>query len=345
MAAGMIKRHSSRMEMKPLNPLKPSISRMMFLCLSATVGASLALPSRAQNYPAKPVRMVVGFAPGGSTDVVARLLARKFSADMGQSFVVDNRAGASSNIAAQVVARSPADGLTLLYATSTLTVNVSLFASLPFDLQRDFVAVSPVVDIPSFLTVHAALPVKTVQELIALAKARPGELSYASAGNGSATHLATELFKSIAGINIVHVPYKGAGPATTDFLGGHVQLLFLFNAEQVKSHARSGRLRALAVTTRKRLSDFPALLTMHEAGVANYEASVWNGILAPVSTPRDIVMRLNTQTAQAVRELAPALGEIGAYPMTMTTDEFAAFMRAEIVKWAKVVKLSGARAE
>ena len=300
---------------------------------------------QAQNYPVKPVRMVVGFAPGGSTDVVARLLSRKLSDHLGQSFVVENRAGASSNIAAQAVARAPADGLTLLYATSTLMVNVSLFNSLPFEVSRDFVAVSPVADIPSFLVVHGTLPVKTVKELIALAKARPGEITYGSAGSGSATHLATELFKSIAGVNIVHVPYKGAGPAATDFLGGHVQVLFLFNAEQVKANAKSGRLRALAVTTRKRVPEFPALPTMIEAGVANFEASVWNGILAPTGTPRDIVSRLNGGIAQAVRELAPTLADIGAYPMTMTPDEFSAFIRSEIGKWANVVKVSGARAE
>jgi tripartite-type tricarboxylate transporter receptor subunit TctC len=289
--------------------------------------------------------MVVGFAPGGSTDVVARLLTRKLTDNLGQSFVVENRAGVSSNIAAQTVARAPADGLTLLYATSTLTVNVSLFNTLPFDLQKDFVAVAPVADIPSFLAVHASLPVKTVKELVALAKARPGELSYASSGSGSASHLATELFKSIAGINLVHVPYKGAGPATTDFLGGHVQVLFIFNAEQVKSHAKAGRLRALATATRQRVAEFPALPTMIEAGVPNYEASVWNGVLAPTGTPRDIITRLNLQITQAVKEITPALADIGAYPMASTPEEFAAFMRAAVGKWAKVVKLSGARAD
>lgn len=299
----------------------------------------------AQNYPAKPVRMVVGFAPGGSTDIVARLLSRKLTDSMGQSFVVENRSGASSNIAAQGVARAPADGLTLLYMTSTLVVNVSLFSNLAFDLTKDFSPVTPVVDIPSFLSVHGSLPVKSVKELIALAKSRPGEITYGSAGSGSATHLATELFKSIAGVNIVHVPYKGSGPATTDFLGGHVQVLFVFNAEHVKSNAKIGRLRPLAVTTRKRLSDFPALPTMIEAGVSNYEASVWNGVLAPAGTPRDIVARLNTQTAQAIRELTPALAEIGAYPMSMSADEFSEFVRREMGKWAAVVKVSGARAE
>ena len=299
----------------------------------------------AQTYPAKPVRLVVGFAPGGSTDVVARLLARKLSDSMGQSFVVENRAGASSNIAAQAVARSLPDGLTLLYMTSTLAVNVSLFSKLPFDLHKDFAPVSPVVDIPAILSVHAALPVKSVPELIALAKARPGDMSYGSAGNGSATHLASELFKTMTQVNIAHVPYKGAGPATTDFLGGHVQVLFIFNAEQVKANAKAGRLRALATTGRKRLSDMPALPTMHEAGVSGYEASVWSGLLAPAGTPREIITRLNTQTALAVKELTPMLTEIGGLPMHATPDEYADFIKREIVKWANVVKLSGARAE
>ena len=299
----------------------------------------------AQTYPAKPVRLVVGFAPGGSTDVVARLLARKLSDSMGQSFVVENRAGASSNIAAQAVARSLPDGLTLLYMTSTLAVNVSLFSKLPFDLHKDFAPVSPVVDIPAILSVHASLPVKSVPELIALAKARPGEMSYGSAGNGSATHLASELFKTMTQVNILHVPYKGAGPATADFLGGHVQVLFIFNAEQVKANAQAGRLRALAITGRKRLSDMPALPTMHEAGVSGYEASVWNGLLAPAGTPREIITRLNTQTALAVKELTPMLTEIGGLPMHATPDEYADFIKREIVKWANVVKLSGARAE
>ncbi len=291
------------------------------------------------------MRLVVGFAPGGSTDVVARLLARKLTDLMGQSFVVENRAGASSNIAAQAVARSAPDGLTVLYATSTLAVNVTLFSKLPFDLQKDFAPVSPVADIPSILSVHASLPVKSVTAFIALAKARPGEMSYGSSGSGSASHLATELFKSMTQTNLVHVPYKGAGPATTDFLGGHLQVLFIFNAEQVKTQAKAGRLRALAATARERLSDMPDLPTMHEAGVSGYEATVWNGLLVPAGTPREIITRLNTQTALAVKELKPMLTEIGAYAMNSTPDEYADFIKREIVKWANVVKLSGARAE
>ena len=211
----------------------------------------------AQAYPAKPVRVVVGFAPGGSTDVVARLLSRKLSESFGQQFFVENRSGASSNIASQAVARSPADGYTLLYMTSTMIVNVSLYSKLPFDLAADFFPVAPVVEIPSVLAVHPSLPVKSVKELIALAKSRPGEIAYGSAGSGSATHLATELFKATAGIDMTHVPYKGSGPATTEFLGGHVQVLFVFNAALVEANAKTGKLRPLAVTTRQRLNSFP----------------------------------------------------------------------------------------
>ena len=311
------------------------------------VGLALAAaaPTAAQNYPTKPVRLVVGFAPGGSTDIVARMLAKKLSDSFNQSVIVDNRAGAASNIAAQAVARAPADGYTLLYMTSTLPVNLSLYPKLPFNLFDDFVEVTPVVDIPSVLTIHPSLPVKTVKELVALAKTRPGELSYASAGNGSATHLAMELFKSTAGIDIVHVPYKGAGPATNDLLGGHVQLLFIFNATLARENVNSGRLRALAVTSRQRIATLRELPTMHEAGIKGYEATVWNGILAPTGTPREIISRVHLQTAQAVKELTPALAEMGAFPMYATPDQFAVFLKNEVKKWAGVVKRSGARAE
>ncbi len=299
----------------------------------------------AQTYPAKPVRLVLGFAPGGSTDVVARLVARKLTEKLGQSFVVENRSGAAGNIAGQLIARAPADGHTLLYITSTAAVNVSLYSNLPFNLVEDFVAVSPVCAIPSILSIHPSLPPKTVKEFIALAKARPGEIAYASAGNGSATHLASELFKTMTRINLLHVPYQGSGPAMVGLLGGHVQMQFVFNAAQVIANARIGKLRPLAVTSAQRLGNVPELPTMQEAGVKGYEAIVWNGILAPAGTPREIVSRLNAQTAQAMKELTPALTEIGAYPMVALPEEFAGFIKTEIGKWAGVVSRAGARAE
>lgn len=301
--------------------------------------------SIAQDYPTRPVRLVVAYAPGGTTDVVARLLAQKLTEKLGQSVVVDNRAGSATNIGTEFVARSTADGYTLLLATSTQTVNVSLYPKLPYDLTKDFIAVSLVATSPSILAVHPSLPVKTVKDLIALAKARPGQLTYASAGSGSATHLAGELFKMLAGIDLVHIPYKGAGPAMTDLLGGHVQMQFGFNPGQVMSYAKSGKLRPLAVTTERRLSNMPDLPTMQEAGVKGYEASTWYGVLAPAGTPKEVVSRLNFQTRQAVNELSERLVEMGAYPLRSTPEEFASFIKSEIARWAGIVKRSGARVE
>ena len=317
---------------------------------SSTLAAAIALglaatPAFSQSYPAKPVRLVVGFAPGGSTDVVARMVAKKLTDSFGQTVLVDNRPGASSNIAAQGVARGPADGYTLLYMTSTLVVNVSVYQKLPFNVLEDFAPVTTTVDIQCTLSVHPSLPVKSVKELVALAKKRPGEISYGSAGNGSGTHLQTELFKSMAGIDLLHVPYKGSGPATNDFLGGHVQVLFVCNVSYVKENVKAGRLRPLAVTSRQRLSNLAELPTMSEAGIKGYEATIWNGMLAPAGTPREIVTRVNRDTAQAVKELTPALVDMGAYPMVVTPGEFAAFLKSEVTKWAGVVKRSGAKAE
>ncbi|HYC46159.1 MAG TPA: tripartite tricarboxylate transporter substrate binding protein [Burkholderiales bacterium] len=317
---------------------------------SCALAASLALgfaaaPVWSQSYPAKPVRLVVGFAPGGSTDVVARIVSKKLGESFGQSVIVDNRPGASSNIAAQHVARSPADGYTLLYMTSTLVVNVSLYPKLPFGVLEDFVAITPTVDIPCTLSVHPSLPVKSVKELVTFARARPGQISYGSAGNGSGTHLQTELFKTMAGIDLLHVPYKGSGPATNEFLGGHVQVLFVCNVSYVKENSKAGRLRPLAVTSRERLSNLPELPTMSEAGIKGYEATIWNGMLAPAGTPREIVARVNRETAQAVRSVTSTLVEMAAYPMYATPEEFAAFVKNEIGKWAGVVKRAGAKAQ
>ena len=313
--------------------------------LAAGIALAASAPAWSQSYPSKPVRLVVGFAPGGSTDVVARMVAKKLTDSFGQTVLVDNRPGASSNIAAQGVARGPADGYTLLYMTSTLVVNVSLYPKLPFNVIEDFAAVTPTVDIPCTLSAHPSLPVKTVKELVALAKKRPGEISYGSAGNGSGTHLQTELFKTMAGIDLLHVPYKGSGPATNDFLGGHVQVLFVCNVSYVKENAKAGRMRPLAVTSRQRLSNLPELPTMNEAGIKGYEATIWNGILAPAATPREIVTRVHRDTAQAVKELTPMLVDMGAYPMYATPEQFSAFVKNEVTKWAGVVKRSGAKAD
>jgi tripartite-type tricarboxylate transporter receptor subunit TctC len=308
-------------------------------------GACYCSVACSQGYPTKPVRMVVAFAPGGTTDVVGRIMAKKLSERFGQAFVLENRPGAATNVGTQSVARAPADGYALLFSSSTPAVNASLYPNPGYDFARDFVAISPVATSPAILTVHPSLPVRTVKELIALARARPGELLYASAGNGSATHLAGELFKSLAGVNLLHIAYKGAGPAMTDLLGGHVQAQFGFNPGQVMAYHRAGKLRALAVTTDKRLSNIPELPTMQEAGVKDYETSTWYGVLAPVGTPPDIVSRIHAQIALGVKELADGLVEMGVYPVYSTQEQFAAFIRSEIVKWAEVVKRSKVKVE
>ena len=319
--------------------------RSLVLVAASLFSAGSLQEAMAQGYPTRAVKMVVGMAPGGTTDVVARLLSQKLGEKLGQPVLVENRAGGGANIGTEAVARSPADGYTLLLATSTQTVNVSLYRKLPYDLTRDFVAVSLVATTPSILVVHPSVPVTSVEELVAYARARPGKLTYASAGSGSATHLATELFKSIAGIDLVHIPYKGSGPAMTDVLSGQVDVMFGFNPGQVMQYAKAGKLRPLAITTEDRLSSFPKLPTMQEAGVSGYEASTWYGVLAPAGLSPEVVARLNAQIAGAVNELGPSLAEIGAYPLRSTPEQFAGFLQKEIAKWAKVIQRSGAHVE
>ncbi len=308
-------------------------------------GLGVLAPVAAQTYPAKPVKMVVGMAPGGATDVVARLLAQKLSERLGQTVVVENRPGGGANIGTEVVARAPSDGYTLLLATSTQTVNASLYPKLNYDLTKDFVPVGLVATTPSILLVHPSVPATTVEEFVAYAKANPGKLSYGSAGGGSATHVSGELLKALAGIEMLHVPYKGSGPAMTDLLGGQVQVMFGFNPGQAMQHAKTGKLRALGVATEKRLDAYPTLRTLNESGVSGYEASTWYGVLAPAGTPPAVVAQLNAQMAVAVNELGPRLSEIGAYPLHSTPEQFGVFLKKEITKWADVVKRAGIRME
>lgn len=298
----------------------------------------------AQAYPARPVRLVVPWAPGGSVDLLGRLVAQKLTERGGMSVFVENRAGAGTNLGAEYVARSAADGYTLLMTSSTQAINVSLYPKLSYDLVKDFVAISPVANNTSVLVVHPALPVKSVKELVALAKARPGELIYASSGSGSTSHLAGELLKMSAGIDLIHVPFKGAGPALTDLLGGHVQM-FITVIAQTLPHLKAGKLRALAVTSERRLSGMPDLPTMQEAGIGGYEVSVWNGILAPTGIRQEVVAFLNSETGQTVKELSGRLAELGTEPLYSTPEQFSKFIRGEIAKWAVVVKRSGARVD
>jgi tripartite-type tricarboxylate transporter receptor subunit TctC len=299
-----------------------------------------------QAYPAKPIRMIVAFAPGGIADFAARSVSQKLSETFGVPVVVENRPGAGGITGAEVVAKSPPDGYTLLVTSISHTINPSLRKNLPFDAVRDFAPVTLITDAPNFLVVHPSLPAKTVKELVALARARPGQISCASSGTGTSTHLSGELFKSLARIDIVHVPYKGGGPAVIDLVGGHVQMMFS-TLPSVLQQVRAGKLRGLAVTGARRFPAAQEFPTMIEAGIAGFEVSGWSGLFAPAGAPREAVSRLAAEIGKILR--APELKERffvqGAEPVGNTPDEFAAFVSAEIAKWRKVVEASGMRAE
>lgn len=306
-----------------------------------------AQASAPPSYPAKTVRIVVAFAPGGGTDVIARFLSQKLSESLGQSFVVDNRPGAGSNIGTDHVAKSAPDGYTLLMAIASLTINVSLYGKVPYDPVRDFVAISTVAITPNGFVAHPSMPVKSARELIALAKARPGEISYASPGSGTPVHLSMELFRSMAGIKLLHVPYNGSGPSTIAVLGGQVPLLAT-TLPIALPHARAGKLRMLGVTSAERTQLAPDFPTIAEAaGLPGYEASVWYGLLAPAGTPAAIVNKLNTELERLLqlREVRERMATLGFDPYYRTPAAFAELIKADIVKWGKVVRESGARVD
>lgn len=300
----------------------------------------------AQGYPNKPVRMVVGFPPGGGTDVVARILQPKLSEFLGQSVVIDNRPGATGTVAAGYVARSPADGYTIMMGhVAVNAIAPSLFAKLPYDVNRDFAPITLAAAVPHIIVVHPALPATSVKQLIALAKSRPGELSFPSAGNGSTPHLAGEMFKSMTGTKILHVPYKGTGQSIPDLLAGQHQVAF-DTMPAASPYVRSGRMRALAVSSAKRVADFASLPTVEEAGVPGYVLTTWYGVFAPAGTPPAIVNRLHGEFAKAIqapgtRERLVENGFDGT--VTRTPEEFAAMVRADILRYAKLVKDAGLR--
>ena len=306
-----------------------------------------AQQSVAQNYPDKPIRFIVGYAPGGVTDIVARALSQKLFAQLGQQVVVDNRAGGGGTIAAVLTAKAPPDGYTLLMSSvSALATNVSMYSKLPYDPLRDFAPVTLAVATPYLATVAAALPANNLREFIALAKAQPGQLAFGSSGAGGGAHLAYELFKSMAGIDLVHVPYKGAAPALTDLLGGHIQLTFS-QPPVVLPHLRSGKVKALAITSAARLAALPEFPTIAESGLAGYAATSWQGVVAPAGTPRAIIAKLHEEITRALRspDIGGRLAAEGSAAGGLTPDEFAIYIRREIEKWAKVVKESGAKAD
>jgi tripartite-type tricarboxylate transporter receptor subunit TctC len=310
----------------------------------ALFAALFAAMAAAQPYPTKPVRIVVPFAPGGPADLYARVVGEKLQGVLGQSFVVENKPGAGSIIGTDAVAKSAPDGYTLLMMSNTHTVNESLVPDKPFQLMRDFVPVAPVNYSDLVLVVHPSVPANNLREFIALAKAKPGALNYASSGTGTPYHMAGELFKAMAGVNILHVPYKGSSGARTDILGGQVQMMF-DAITTMAPNVQAGKLKALGTSGSARSAVLPDVPTVAEAGVPGYDAVIWLGIMAPAGTPRPVVERLNAEITKIVNapEMKAAWGRQGAIAMSMTPDEFARFMRDDIDKWARIVKISGAK--
>ena len=313
---------------------------------SLPVAPTWAQPAAAQDYPSRPVRIIVPFAPGGSADVFGRFIAQRLQESLGQGFIVDNRPGAGSVIGTDAVAKSAPDGYTLLLMSNTHTVNESLIPNKPFQLMRDFVPVAPINASDLVLVVKASLPVATLADLIKAAKARPGGLSYASSGPGTPYHMAGELLKAMAGISMVHIPYRGSSGARTDVLGGQVEMMF-DAVPTMSEHIKSGKVRALATTGLQRSATLPDVPTVTDAGVPGYEATIWLGLMAPKGTPPAVVAKLNAELGKITThpEVRRAWAAQGAAAMTMDTDEFTRYLNADIAKWARIVKISGAKAE
>lgn len=301
--------------------------------------------AQAQNYPNRPVRFVVPFAAGGSTDIVARTLGAKLSEVLGQSFIVDNRPGGGTVIGTESVARSPADGYTLLVVPAPFTINPGLLPKLPYDPLNDFTPITLINTTPLVVVVNPSVPARDIKALIALAKAKPGMLNYGSSGTGGSNHLAGELFQAMAGVKMVHVPYKGNAPALTDLVGGHVDLVFngLTSAYPL---IKSGKLRPLAMTSMRRSQVLPDMPTLDESGLKGFEAVAWNGLAGPAKTPQEAVDRLSNAVRKVLTnpEMRERLRSEGSDPVGSTPAEFAKHLRDEIAKWARVIKLSGAKA-
>jgi tripartite-type tricarboxylate transporter receptor subunit TctC len=323
--------------------------RLAQACLVAAVGiGALAAPSaQAQApYPSRPITMVVPFPPGGPTDLVARVLAQKMTEQMGQQIVVDNRGGANGNIGSGFVAKAPADGYTVLYNTSSITLSPSLYKKLSYDVQRDLVPVALTATVPLGLVVNPSLPVNNVSEFIAYVKAHPGKLSYGSAGAGNVTHLGAFQFLQTANIDAVHVPYKGSAPADADLVGGQIQFM-TDTVNSIAGFVREKRLRLLAVTTSKRVDLFPDVPTLAESGMPGFEVSAWQGIMAPANTPQPIINRLNTELMKALQnpDVQKKLAVQGAIPLGSTPEEYGAYIKSELTRWAAIVKQTGVSLE
>ena len=336
--------------MRPSRHATPMVLQIKRTACAGLAGVALGLAGHglhAQSYPAKTVRFIVPIGAGGATDILTRTLAQRLAVVWNQQVLVDNRPGGGSNVGFEVVAKAPADGYTLLMAQPPFAVNVSLYKKLNYDPLRDFSPVLLAARSAATLVVHPSLPARSVKELIALAKARPGQLTYASSGNGTSPHLSGELLKSMAGIQMLHIPYKGAGPALNDLLGGHVALAFVSFTSAV-THLKANRLRALAITSAQRSPLMPELPTFAEAGLAGFVVYGWYGVVAPAGTPRDVIERLNADVSAALAhpDVLKILATFGLDPAEPNTPEaFGEFVKSEITRWAKVVKASGAKVD
>jgi tripartite-type tricarboxylate transporter receptor subunit TctC len=315
------------------------LSALPCLLLSATTAS-------AQSFPAKPLHIVVPFAPGGAVDTIARVIGQRMSEQMGQPVIVENHPGASANIGAELVARAAPDGYTLLLGANGLATNMTLFPNLSFNALRDFAPIGRVGYAPVVLVTPTAFPAKSLKELLTMAKEQPGKLTYASAGNGSSNHLAGEMLKTAAGIDVLHVPYKGGAPALTDLIGGRISYMLL-NPVEVLPHIKSQRLRALAVASDKRIAILPDVPTVSEAGLPGYEASVWWGLVAPAKTPHEVIVKLNTEMNKAMADptVRDRLTELGVVFSPGTPEQFGTFLKAEVDKWARVIKASNIQAD
>src|SRR3954467_10698146 len=316
------------------------MSRIAVVCFALLfAGAALA-----QAYPSRAVRIVVPFPPGGTSDILARTIGARLSETFGQPVVIDNRPGAGGNIAAEHVAKSAPDGYTLIMGTSSLAISQSLYRKLTYDLLRDFAPITQAVNYANLLVVHPSTGFATVNDLLALAKAKPGTLSYGTAGNGTPPHMTGELFKAYTGVNIQHIPYKGGAPAIVDLVAGQIPMMF-DNVPPLLPHVRSGRIKALAVTSLARIAVLPDVPTLHELGLKDFDAVGWNGLLAPAGTPREIVSRLHAEVVRvlAIPEVRDQLTSQGADIVGNSPEEFSAWIKTEVKKWADVVKVSGAK--
>jgi tripartite-type tricarboxylate transporter receptor subunit TctC len=316
------------------------------LCAFAAACCAMGSPAlNAQSYPTKPIRFLVGFPPSGTNDIVARLTAQKVSEQIGQQIVVENRGGANTAIATDVGARAAPDGYTILLNASGHATNPALM-KLNFDPVKDFAFITLIAEVPNLVIVHPSLPVRTIRELIAVSKKRPGEINYGSSGTGTTVHLSAELFQHMTGVKWVHIPYKGGGPAVIELMAGQTQVYF-GNLPTVIGYTRAGKLRPLAVTSAKRSAAEPDIPTVAESGVPGFDVTAWFGVSAPAKTPRPIVERLNTEFVSAIKspELRERLAKVGADPAGLTIEQYTAFVQSEIAKWDKVIKAAGIKGE